>query len=142
VTAGRGCASCGRGVRRLRLGDSVYRVRGHTDQESQEGAGCRCSTSFPESRAHAEAVVARIRNRPPDPPVPEVTALIHRIVRDRRVVFVLVDDQAAIHSTVPADVNDIEFDSAAVQMQATGADSRLYGITVSNLFESSRSFCS
>jgi len=29
-----------------------------------------------------------------------------------------VDDQAAIHRAVPADINDIEFDSTAVQMQA------------------------
>ena len=29
-----------------------------------------------------------------------------------------VDDQAAIHSAVPANVNDIEFDSTTVQMQA------------------------
>jgi len=32
----------------------------------------------------------------------------------RRYVSMFVDDQAAIHSAVPADMNDIEFDSAAV----------------------------
>ncbi len=32
----------------------------------------------------------------------------------RRYVSVFVDDQAAIHSAVPADMNDIEFDPAAV----------------------------
>lgn len=32
--------------------------------------------------------------------------------------LVFVDDQTTIHSAVPTDTNDIEFDSPAVQMQA------------------------
>jgi hypothetical protein len=41
-----------------------------------------------------------------------------RQIRNVRVVLMFVDDQAAIHSAVPTDINNIEFDSTAVQMEA------------------------